>query len=132
MIRETMINAERDYVDERPRGVNDITFEEWLSYQDQMLRCYSVYQYDNGPYEEEDDEDDSSDESSEEDDEWDDDNDDRVCLCDSTDIDRGICCCSARGKNYNGKCHPDGYDRWLKARPSYLYRLLRALSLSFT
>ena len=84
-----------------------------------MLRYYSVYQYDNGWYKEEDDEDDSSDESSdessEEDDEWDDDNDDHVCLCDPTDIERGICCCSARSKNCNGKCRPDRYDRWLKA-----------------
>ena len=32
-----MIDAERDYVD-----------EEWERYQDQMLRYYSVYQYDNG------------------------------------------------------------------------------------
>ena len=37
MTRETMIDAERDYVDERLCGVNDITFEEWESYQDQML-----------------------------------------------------------------------------------------------
>ena len=54
MIRETMIDAERDYVDERLCGVNDVTFEEREQYQDQMLRYYNVYQYDNGPYEEED------------------------------------------------------------------------------
>ena len=54
MIRETMIDAECDYVDERLCSVNDMTFEEWERYQDQMLRYYSVYQYDNGPYEEED------------------------------------------------------------------------------
>ena len=73
MIRETMINAERDYVDERLCGVNDMTVEEWERYQDQMLRYDSVYQYDNGQYEEEEDENDSSeeDESSDEDDEWD-------------------------------------------------------------
>ena len=47
MIRETMTNTERDYVDERLCGVNDRTFEEWERYQDQMLRYYSVYQYDN-------------------------------------------------------------------------------------
>ena len=56
MIRETMIDTERDekYVNERLCGVNDMTFEEWEQYQDQMLRYYNVYQYDNGPYEEED------------------------------------------------------------------------------
>ena len=43
-----MIDAERDYVDERLCGVTDMTFEEWERYQDQMLRYYSVYQYDNG------------------------------------------------------------------------------------
>ena len=63
-----------------------MTFEEWLSYQDRMLWYYNTYQYDNGPYEEEEDEDDSLEESLEEDDESDDDNDDRVCLCDPTDI----------------------------------------------
>ena len=47
------IDAERDYVDERLCGVNDMTFEEWLSCQDQMLRYYNTYQYDSGPYEEE-------------------------------------------------------------------------------
>ena len=82
-------------MDERLCGVNDMTFEEWISYQDQMLGYYNTYQYDSGPYEEEDDEDDSS----EEDDEWDDDNDDRVCLCDPTDIRAGYCCCNARSKN---------------------------------
>ena len=35
---KTLIDAKRDYVDERLCGVNDMTFEEWLSYQDQMLR----------------------------------------------------------------------------------------------
>ena len=42
MIHETMIDAERDYVDERLCVVNDMTFEEWERYQDQMLRYYSV------------------------------------------------------------------------------------------
>ena len=51
-------------------------------------------------------------------------NDDCVCLCDPTDTEAGYCCCSARGKKCNGKCRPDGYDRWLKSRPSYLYRIL--------
>ena len=72
MIRETVIDAERDYVDERLCGVNDMTFEEWERYQDQMLRYYSVYQYDNGPYKEEDENNSSEeDESSDEDNEWD-------------------------------------------------------------
>ena len=113
---KTTITTRRDYVDERPSGVNDMTFEEWLSYQDQMLRYDSTYQYDSGPYEEEyysledesSDEDESLDESSEEEDESDDDNDDRVCLCVPTDIRAGYCCCNARGKNCNGKCRPDG------------------------
>ena len=51
MIPETMIDAERDYVDKRLCGVNDMTFEKWECYQDQILRYYSVYQYCNGPYE---------------------------------------------------------------------------------
>ena len=71
-------------------GVNDMTFEEWLSYQDRMLRYYNTYQYDSGPYEEEyypsEDESSDEDESSEEDDESDDDDDDCVCLCDPTEM----------------------------------------------
>ena len=59
MTRETMINAECDYVDKRLCGVNDMTFKEWIKY-------YSTYQYDSGPYEEEEDEDDSSEDSSDE------------------------------------------------------------------
>ena len=38
MIRETMIEAESDYVDERLCGVNDMTFEEWERYQDYMIK----------------------------------------------------------------------------------------------
>ena len=55
MIRDTKINVERNeaYADERMCGVNDMTSEKWLSYQNQMLRYYSTYQYDSGPYEEE-------------------------------------------------------------------------------
>ena len=68
-----------------------MTFEEWEQYQDQMLRYYNVYLYDNGPYEED------EDESSEENDEWDEDNNDRVCLCDATDIRAGTCCCNHLG-----------------------------------
>ena len=110
-------------MDERLCGVNDMTFEEWERYQYQMLRHYSVYQYDNRPYEEEEYEDDSSEESSDESsdessseevNEWDDNNDDRVCLCDPTDIRAGYCCFNSLGLECNGKCHPDGYDRWLK------------------
>ena len=52
MIRETMIIAERDYVDERLCGVNDMTFEEWERYQDYMLKYYSGY-FGDGLYEEE-------------------------------------------------------------------------------
>ena len=111
-------------MDERLCGVNDMIFEEWLNYQDQMLRYYNTYQYDSGPYEEEyypsEDESSDEDESWEEDDESDDDNDDHVCLCDPADIREGYCCCNARGK-----CRPGGYDRWLKSRPSYLYLILR-------
>ena len=62
-----------------------------------------------------DDEDDDNDDYCDEDDddESDNDNDDCICLCDPTDIEAGYCCCNARGKKCNGKCHPDGYDRWL-------------------
>ena len=74
---------------------------------------------DDEDYYNEDDEDDDDD-----DDEWDDDNHDRVCFCDPTDIAAGTCCCNAQGKKCNGKCRPDGNDRWLKSRPSYLYRIL--------
>ena len=77
MIRETKINLERDYVDERLCGVNDKTFEEWERYQDYMLKYYSGYLGDElckEEYEdyESDKEDDSSeeDESSDKDDEW--------------------------------------------------------------
>ena len=69
---KTTIDAEHDYVDERLCGVNDMTFEEWLSYQNQMLRYYNTYQYDSGPYKEEEDES----------------LDDRVCFCDPTNIER--------------------------------------------
>ena len=118
MIHETMINAERyeKYVDETLCSVNgynmtyNMTFEEWECYQDQMLKYYSVYQYDNGPYIE--DEDDSSDE----DEPSDDDNHDRVCLCDPTDFNAGACCCNHLGLECDGQCHLNGYDRWLKAR----------------
>ena len=73
MIREMMINSKRNekYVNERLCGVNDMTFEEWEQYQDQMLRYCNVYQYDNGPYKEDEDDSPEEDKSSDEDDEWD-------------------------------------------------------------
>ena len=79
MIPETMIDTERDYVNERLCGVNDVTFEEWERYQDQMLRYYSVYQYDYGPYEGDEDDSSEADESSDKDDEWDENR--RSCHC---------------------------------------------------
>ena len=86
MIRETKINLERDYVEERLCGVNDMTFEEWEHYQDYMLKYYSGH-LDDDLYDEEyedyesDKEDDSSEEneSLDEDDEWDENR--RSCLC---------------------------------------------------
>ena len=50
------------------------------------------------------------------DDESDEDNDDRVCLYDPTDIRAGTCCCNYLGLSCNGKCRPDGYNRWLDSR----------------
>ena len=141
MIRKTMIDAERDekYVDEKLCGVNDMTFEEWERYQNQMLRYYTTYQYDSGPYEEDE-------YYPSEDELFDNDEDhelnencrscscnddfclsrvsstgryshmskydeDHVCLCDPTDIRVGTCCCNYLGLSCNGKCRPDGYDR---------------------
>ena len=69
------------YVDEKLCGVNDMTFEEWEQHQNQTLRDYNVYKYDNGSYKEED-ENDSSEEdesSDEDDDEWDENR--RSCHC---------------------------------------------------
>ena len=60
------------------------------------------------------------DENDDDDDESDDDNDDLVCLCCPTDIETGYCCCNAQGKNCNGKCRPDGYDRLLDSRNLWL------------
>ena len=120
MTRETMINAECDYVDEKLCGVNDMTFEGWLSYQDQMLRYYNTYQYKSGPYEEEyypsENESSDEDESSGEDESSDDENHDCVCLSDHTDFNAGTCCCNHLGLKCNGRCHPNGYDRWLDSR----------------
>ena len=131
---ETTIDAERDYVNERLCGVNDMTFEEWLIYQDQMLRYYKTDQCDSGPYEDED-------ESSDEDDEWDENrrscscsddfclsrvsstgryshlsyDENHVCLCDPTYVYAETCCCNYLGLPCNEKCRPDGYDRWLES-----------------
>ena len=44
------------------------------------------------------------------------DDDNRVCLCDPTDIEAGYCCCNVQGKNCNGKCRPDRYDRWIDSQ----------------
>ena len=79
MIRETMIDTERDYVDEKLCCVNDMTFEEWERYQDQMLRYYSVYQYDNEPYEEDENDSSEEDESLDEDGKWEENR--RSCHC---------------------------------------------------
>ena len=135
-------------MDERLCGVNGMTYEEWLSYQNQVLRYYSTYQYDIGPYEEEEyypsedelfDDDDELNENrrscscnddfclsrvaspgwhpgQDEDDESDDDNHDRVCLCDPTNFNGGTCCSDYFGLSCNGKCRPDGYNRWLNSR----------------
>ena len=43
MIRQTMMDAELYYVDERLCGVNDMTFEGWERYQDYMLMYYGGY-----------------------------------------------------------------------------------------
>ena len=50
------------------------------------------------------------------DDEWHDHNHDCVCFCDPTDFNAGTCCCNYLGPSCNGKCRPDGYDRWLDSR----------------
>ena len=70
MIRETMIDAELYYVDERLCDVNEMTFEEWERYQDYMIKYYRGY-FGDGLYKEEygDYELDKEDESSDEDDE---------------------------------------------------------------
>ena len=65
-----------------------------------------------------DDEDDDNDYYNEDDDDelWDDDNHERVCLCDPTDFNAGTCCCNYLDLSCNGKCRPDGHDRWLDSR----------------
>ena len=93
MIRETMIGAEREESDE----AHDLKL---LNVQ---MKCT-----------EDDEDDDYYDED--DDDEWDDNNHDCVCLCDPTDFNAGTCCCNYLGLSCNGKCRPDGYDRWLDSR----------------
>ena len=112
MIRETMIDTKQEESDE----AHD------LKLLNVLMKCIEEAIEERNLFD--DDEDDDDDDYCNENDDWDDDNDDCVCLCDPTDIDAGYCCCNARGKKCNGKCRPDGYDRWLKSRPSYLYRTL--------
>ena len=82
MIRKTMIDSERNYVDERLCGVNDMTIEEWEGYQDYMIKYYDGY-FGDGLYEYEDyvsnKEDDSSEEAESSDNEWDENR--RSCPC---------------------------------------------------
>ena len=114
MIRETMIDAEREKSDE----AHD------LKLLNVLMQCIEEAIEEGNLFDgDEDDDDDYYDED--DDDELDDDNDDCVGLCDPTDIEAGHCCCGVQGKKCNGKCRRDGYDRWLKSRPSYLYRILR-------
>ena len=113
MIRETMIDADRDekYVNERLCGVNDMTLEEWKQYQNQLLRYYNVYQYENGPYEEEDENDSSEeDESSDEDDEWDENC--RSCHCnDDFRLTRVTSPGWHSGQNEDDESDDDNHDR---------------------
>ena len=114
MILETMIDAERKESDE----AHD------LKLLNVLMKCIEEAIEEGNPFNgDEDDDDDYYNEDN--DDESDNDNDDCVCLCDPTDTEAGYCCCSAQGKKCNGKCRPDGYDWWLKSRPSYLYHILK-------
>ena len=116
MIPETMIDAEREESDE----AHDLNLLNIL------MKCIEEAIEEGNLFDddEDDDDDDYYDEDDDDDHDSDDDNDDCVCLCDPADIEAGYCCCNDRGKKCNGKCHPEGYDRWLKSRPSYLYRIL--------
>ena len=42
---ETMIDAERDktFADERLCDIDDMTYREWIGYQDHMLKYYAGY-----------------------------------------------------------------------------------------
>ena len=76
MIRETMINTEREGSDK----AHD------LKLLNVLMKCIEEAIEDDDDYYDEDD-----------DDEWDYDNHDRVCLCDSTDFNAGTCCCNYLG-----------------------------------
>ena len=94
MIRETMIDAEREGSDK----AHD------LKVLNVLMKCIEEAIEDDDYYDEDDD------------DEWDYDNHDRVCLCDPTNFNAGTWCCNYLGLSCNGKCWPDGYDRWLDSR----------------
>ena len=96
MIRETMTDAEREGSDEAHN----------LKLLNVLMKCIEEAIEEGNLFV--DDEDD--------DDEWDYDNHDRVCLCDPTDFNAGTCCCNYLGLSCNGKCRPDGYDRWLDSQ----------------
>ena len=68
-----MIDSERNYVDERLCGVNDMTFEEWERYQDYMIKYYGGY-FGDRLYKYEDYESNKEEDSSEEDESLDEDN----------------------------------------------------------
>ena len=106
MIRETLIDAGREGSDE----AHD------LKLLNVLMKCIEEATEEGNLFnDDEDDDDDYYDEDEDNDDESDDDNDNCVCLRNQTDIEAGYCCCSAQGKKCNGKCRPDGYDRWLKS-----------------
>ena len=97
MVRETMIDEEQEGSDE----AHDL---ELLNV---LMKCIEEAIQEGNLFDEDEDDDD---------DESDDNNDDCVSLCDQTDIEAGYCCCNVRVKKCNGKCRPDGYDRWLDSR----------------
>ena len=96
MLRETMINAERERSDE----AHDLKLLNIL------MKCIEEAIEEGNLF----------DDDGDDDDEWDYDNHDHVCLCDPTDFNAGTCCCNYLGLSCNGKCRPDGYDRWLDSR----------------
>ena len=108
MIREPMIDAEREESDEA----------HCLKLLNVLMKCIEEAIEEENLFDddEDDDDDDYYDEDDDDDYELDDDNDDCVCLCDPTDIAAGTCCCNARGKKCNGKCRPNRYDKWLDSR----------------
>ena len=114
MMRETLINAEREESDE----AHD------LKLLNVLMKCIEKAVEEGNLFNHDEDDDDNDYYDEDDNDESDDDNDDCVCFCDPTDIEAGYCCCNARGKKCNGKCRPEGHDTWLKSRPSYIYRIL--------